>query len=205
MMVALTRAWPLLGATSKSTSSSSSIYLIFIVIGAAFYFLIYRPQQRKAKALREQSSSYDVGDEVLTAGGIVGHIIDIDGDRVTLETSVGASFGVLKPYVLRKLEDPGSSGIDEDDGYDAEGEHDEHDEHGGDDDADHEGQTEDSDESTDDQPDPAERNGPRPGASPAAGDAAADDHPAGRGGGSSNVTKRESGDENSGSDGPSII
>ena len=100
---------------------------------------------------------------MLTAGGIVGHIIDIDGDRVTLETSVGASFVVLKPYVLRKLEDPGSSGIDEDDGYDDEGEHDEddeHDEHGGDDDADHEGQTEDSDESTDDQPDPAERNGP---------------------------------------------
>ena len=29
---------------------------------------------------------------MLTAGGIVGHVIDIDGDRVTLETSVGASF-----------------------------------------------------------------------------------------------------------------
>ena len=38
-----------------------------------------------------------MGDEVLTAGGIVGHIIDIDGDRVTLETSVGASFVVLQP------------------------------------------------------------------------------------------------------------
>jgi preprotein translocase subunit YajC len=205
MMVALTWALPLLGATQKTTSSSSSIYLIFIVIGAAFYFLIYRPQQRKAKALREQSSSYDVGDEVLTAGGIVGHIIDIDGDRVTLETSVGASFVLLKPYVLRKLEDPVPSGIDEDDGYDADDEHDEHEEYDGDDDPDHDGQMEDSDESTDDDPDPAvEHNGPRPGAS-SAGDAAADDHPAGRGGGSGNVTKAESGDENTGSDGPSII
>jgi hypothetical protein len=45
---------------------------------------------------------------VLTAGGIVGYIIDIDGDRVTLETSVGASFVVLKQYVLRKIEDPAS-------------------------------------------------------------------------------------------------
>jgi preprotein translocase subunit YajC len=198
MMVAPTWASPLLGATSKTTSSSSSIYLIFIVIGAAFYFLIYRPQQRKAKALRQQSSSYDVGDEVLTAGGIVGHIIDIDDDRVTLETSVGASFVVLKPYVLRKIEDPVPSGIDQDDGYDA------NDEHDADDDADHEAQTEDSDESTDDQSDPAEHNGPRPGAASSAGDAAADDHPAGRGG-PGNVTKRESGDENTGSDGPSII
>ena len=78
--------------------------MIFVVIAAGFYFLIYRPQQRKAKAAREQTKAFDVGDEVLTAGGIVGHIIDIDGDRVTLETSVGASFVVLKQYVLRKLE-----------------------------------------------------------------------------------------------------
>jgi hypothetical protein len=32
------------------------------------------------------------------------YIIDIDGDRVTLETSVGASFVVLKQYVIRKIE-----------------------------------------------------------------------------------------------------
>ena len=43
---------------------------------------------------------------MLTAGGIVGYIIDIDGDRVTLETSVGASFVVLRQYVIRKLEEP---------------------------------------------------------------------------------------------------
>ena len=33
----------------------------------------------------------------------MGHIIDIDDDRVTLETSVGASFVVLRQYILRKL------------------------------------------------------------------------------------------------------
>jgi preprotein translocase subunit YajC len=191
MMVALTWASPLLGATQK-TSSSSSIYLIFIVIGAAFYFLIYRPQQRKAKAAREMSSSYDVGDEVLTAGGIVGHIIDIDGDRVTLETSVGASFVVLKPYVIRKIEDPVSSGIDEDDSYD---EHDEHEEEDHDDpDDDHDGHVEDADESAEDE-------------SGAGADQDGDpkDHPAGHGDGSGSVTKAERGDDNSGSDGPSII
>ncbi len=93
----------LLGAT-KSSSNGSSTLLIFAVIGAAFYFLIYRPQQRKQKAARAQSTAYDVGDEVVTAGGIVGHVLDITDDRVTLETSVGASFTVLRPYVLRKLE-----------------------------------------------------------------------------------------------------
>ena len=98
---------PILAATSKkSTSGSSSFLLILIVIGAAFYFLIYRPQQKKARALREAGNSFEVGDEVLTAGGIVGYVIEIDGDRVTLETSVGASFVVLRQYVLRKIEPP---------------------------------------------------------------------------------------------------
>ena len=102
MSAALGAVAPLVGAT-KSTGSSSSI-LIFVVIGAAFYFLIYRPQQKKQKAARAQTNAFEVGDEVVTAGGIVGRVLDITDDRVTLETSVGASFTVLRPYVLRKLE-----------------------------------------------------------------------------------------------------
>ena len=88
----------------RSPPGSSSSILIFVVIGAAFYFLIYRPQQKKQKAARAQTNEFDVGDEVVTAGGIVGRVLDITDDRVTLETSVGASFVVLRPYVLRKLE-----------------------------------------------------------------------------------------------------
>ena len=120
MTAGLASATALVAATSKSSSSGSPILLIFLVIGAGFYFLIYRPQQRKAKALREQGSSYEVGDEVLTAGGLVGYIIEIDGDRVTLETSVGASFVVLKQYILRTIEEPAPSTEDEDEeaGYD---------------------------------------------------------------------------------------
>jgi preprotein translocase subunit YajC len=95
----------LAASSSKSSSSSANpTLLIFVAIAAAFYFFIYRPQQRKAKAAREQSNKFEVGDEVLTAGGLVGHVIDIDGERITLETSVGASFVVLKQYVVRKLE-----------------------------------------------------------------------------------------------------
>ncbi len=91
-------------ATTKSSSSGSPALLIIVLIGAAFYFLIYRPQQKKQRATRALSNAFEVGDEVVTAGGIVGRVLDITDDRVTLETSVGASFTVLKPYVLRKLE-----------------------------------------------------------------------------------------------------
>ena len=104
MMAAPGVVAPLIEVAAKKSSSGSTTLLIFVVIGAAFYFLIYRPQQRKSKAAREMTAKFDVGDEVLTAGGIVGHIIDIDGDRYTLETSVGASFVVLKQYVIRRLD-----------------------------------------------------------------------------------------------------
>ena len=138
-------ATPLLAATAKKSSSSLVTFLPIIVIAVAAYFFFLRPQQQKAKRAREQVQQFDVGNEVLTAGGIVGHIIDIEDDRVTLETSVGASFVVLRPYILRRLDiepvtEPGTDEGDEhdDDGYDDEyDEYDEHDEHeSGDDDAD---------------------------------------------------------------------
>ena len=91
-------------ANQPAKGGFSPTILIFAVIGGAFYFLIYRPQQKKQKAARDLGNSFDVGDEVVTAGGIVGRVLDISDDRVTLETSVGASFVVLRPYILRKIE-----------------------------------------------------------------------------------------------------
>ncbi len=115
-MTALDVAVPLLGAAAKKQGSNPTIFIL-LIIGVGFYFLIYRPQQRKAKAVREQGKTFDVGDEVLTAGGIVGHVIDIDDDRVTLETSVGASFVVLKQYVLRTLVEPAPTEADDEADY----------------------------------------------------------------------------------------
>ena len=117
-MTALDLAVPLLGrGGQEATSGSSPIIPILLIIGVGFYFLIYRPQQRKAKAARDQGKTFEVGDEVLTAGGIVGYVIDIDDDRVTLETSVGASFVVLKQYVLRTLEQPVEAEADDETDY----------------------------------------------------------------------------------------
>ena len=133
-------AWTVAATTTKKSSGISPIIIIYAVIAAGFYFLYYRPRKRKAQAAREQTAAWEVGDEVLTAGGIVGYIIDVDGDRVTLETSVGASFVVLKQYVIRKLEEPAGAD-DEDASYDDaeydDAEHDD-DEHGGDEHGDHE-------------------------------------------------------------------
>jgi preprotein translocase subunit YajC len=183
MMAAMEVAALLLGAAAKK-SSGSPVLLIFVVIGAGFYFLIYRPQQRKAKALREQSKGFDVGDEVLTAGGIVGHIIDIDGDRVTMETSVGASFVVLKQYVLRTLEEPASE-LDEDDtdGDDVADDFEDHDDQA----------AASADDPTDDDESGADET------------SHTGDHPSGQGGTTGRSTKAEGGDDPGGPEGPPVI
>ena len=144
-------------ATTKS-SSGSPAFLIIIVIGAAFYFLIWRPQQKRQRATRAVGNAYEVGDEVVTAGGIVGRVLDITDDRVTLETSVGASFVVLKPYVLRKL-DPAEPPPDvvgdeyDHDEYDPD-DHDDHDDHDGDDDDAHDDEADDSTSGSSTAPEP---------------------------------------------------
>jgi preprotein translocase subunit YajC len=145
-MTAGLAAGALLAATTTKNSSSSAFLPIILVIGLAFYFFIYRPQQRKARALREQGTSYDVGDEVLTAGGIVGYVIEVDGDRITLETSVGASFVVMKPYVIRKIEQPVD--VDADDSS--------YDEHHDTDDSSYDEQHEDTDHGEDDNDGPGD-------------------------------------------------
>jgi len=152
-------------AAAAKKQTSSPILYILLIVGAGFYFFIYRPQQKKQRAAQAQTKTFEVGDEVVTAGGIVGHVLDITDDRVTLETSVGASFTVLKPYILRKLEpvEPPADVVEDDD----EGVHD-HDDH------DHDGRDHDVHDHDHDGPQP-----PAPPTEPPHGSDGHDDPPAG--------------------------
>jgi len=59
--------------------------LPMIVIFAAFYFLLIRPQQKKQKAHAALVSSLKTGDEVLTAGGILGKITGVSEHYVVVQ------------------------------------------------------------------------------------------------------------------------
>ncbi|HEX3946254.1 MAG TPA: preprotein translocase subunit YajC, partial [Acidimicrobiales bacterium] len=74
--------------TTKSSGGSFTFIIFLVVIGAAGYFLLLRPQQQKARKQKALQSDVGVGDEVLTIGGIVGTVLDIDSDRVTIITAV---------------------------------------------------------------------------------------------------------------------
>ena len=69
-----------------SSTYGSLIYLVGLF--AIFYFLLLRPQQKKTKQLKEMRASIKAGDQVTTIGGLVGKILKINEEDITLE--VGA-------------------------------------------------------------------------------------------------------------------
>ena len=71
------------GGGLSSITSFAPIILIFIV----FYFLLIRPQQKRAKEHRSLLSNLKEGDKVLTSGGIIGRITGIRDDEITVEIS----------------------------------------------------------------------------------------------------------------------
>jgi preprotein translocase subunit YajC len=66
-------------------SSLMSLLFQFAAIGAIFYFLIIRPQQRQRKAHEDRLAALKRGDQVVTAGGLVGEVVHIR------ETTAGAT------------------------------------------------------------------------------------------------------------------
>jgi len=60
---------------------------MFGAIFMIFYFLLIRPQRKQQKAHDEMVKSLSRGDEVITVGGIIGRILHLTDDRVTIKTA----------------------------------------------------------------------------------------------------------------------
>ncbi|MFB3113295.1 MAG: preprotein translocase subunit YajC, partial [Gemmatimonadales bacterium] len=56
------------------------------IIFAIIYFLMIRPKVKQERRHREQIAQLKKGDEVVTAGGVVGEVIHIKDDRVTIKS-----------------------------------------------------------------------------------------------------------------------
>jgi preprotein translocase subunit YajC len=68
------------------------LLLIFVV----FYFLLIRPQSKRAKEHREMVAKLAAGDEVVTTGGLLGRLTEVGESFVTLQVSSGVTIQVQK-------------------------------------------------------------------------------------------------------------
>ena len=76
------------------------LILIFVV----FYFLLIRPQQKKAKEHQQMLDSLRKGDEVITQGGIYGKITGLTDTVVTLEVADGVRIKVNRGHILNSVQ-----------------------------------------------------------------------------------------------------
>ncbi len=88
--------------------------LPILLLVAVFYFLLIRPQQRRMRQQREVIESLDVGDEVITIGGLIGTVRTVEDDLFQVEISPGTTVRLLKSAVARRVPDDVAEPEDED-------------------------------------------------------------------------------------------
>lgn len=74
------------------------VSLILLIV--VFYFLIIRPQRKQEKEANAMRNALEVGDEITTIGGIIGEIVSMKDETITIETSkAGTKIRFLKSAV----------------------------------------------------------------------------------------------------------
>jgi preprotein translocase subunit YajC len=85
-----------------------------------FYFLLIRPQRTRQRAQQALISSVEVGDEVMTTGGIFGTIVEIDDEEgvLTVEIAPGTRIRMLRQGIAQRFVE--DEAYEEDEGVDEE-------------------------------------------------------------------------------------
>ena len=97
---------PFLMLAQASTSQSPLVsFLPIVAMLAIFYFILFVPQKRQMKQHQALLASLTKGDQVVTAGGLIGEVVGIKGDQVTLRTGT-STVVVEKARIQRKVTAP---------------------------------------------------------------------------------------------------
>ncbi len=91
------------GAAAAQAPGTGAMLVPFIAMFAIMYFLMIRPQQKRAKEQQNMLSQLKEGDEVLTASGILGTVKAITEKMVTIEIDRDVKLKVLKSQVATVL------------------------------------------------------------------------------------------------------
>lgn len=86
-------------APAGAAGSFTSFLLPMIIMVAIFYFLLIRPQQQKAKEHKALLANLKKGDRIITNGGIIGTIVNLDDQIVNLEVADKVRIEMGRPYI----------------------------------------------------------------------------------------------------------
>ena len=92
-----------MAAAPQGQGDALMSFLPLILIFVVFYFLLIRPQSKKAKEHKEMIAALAKGDEVVTSGGLLGRITKVGDNFVELEVSTGLIVKVQRPAIANLM------------------------------------------------------------------------------------------------------
>ncbi len=78
--------------------------LYFAVMIGIMYLIIFLPQRRRDKKTKEMLSKLQIGSNITTIGGILGKVVNIKDDEITIETSVEKTQVKIKRWAIKEIE-----------------------------------------------------------------------------------------------------
>ena len=74
------------GSAANQKTSSIQMIVLMVVLFALMYFMMIRPQKKRQKEEQEMRNALEIGDEIVTIGGIVGRVVTIRENDLIIET-----------------------------------------------------------------------------------------------------------------------
>jgi preprotein translocase subunit YajC len=90
--------------------------LPLLILVALMWLLLIRPQQQRVRRQRELVATLEVGDRVVTIGGIKGTVVGLDDEDARIEVAPGTVLTLVRPAVSRKVDTVESRGDEGDEG-----------------------------------------------------------------------------------------
>lgn len=90
-------------AANAGLMGNLTTFMPLVLMFVVMYFLMIRPQQKKAKEQRQMMDALAKGDEVVTVGGILGRVIKVNDTYITVEIATNTEIVVQKHAVTTLL------------------------------------------------------------------------------------------------------
>ena len=106
LMLTVGSLFPLIAAAEEQAAPAPAVtpFIPLMIIFGIFYFLILRPQQKKAKLHEKYLTELKKGEMVITNAGIIGTIKLISEKFVTLEVDKGVCLKILKSQIMESAD-----------------------------------------------------------------------------------------------------
>lgn len=105
--------WDVAYAQAGGGPSTFISMLPLVLIFAVFYFLLIRPQQRKARQHREMLAQLKRNDDVMTTGGLFGKVQALTDTEVTLEVASNVKLRVSRGHIAQLFRTEKTAGAKE--------------------------------------------------------------------------------------------